>query len=186
MTLKYILLGLLDEPASGYELKRTFDLSLKHFWAAELSQIYPTLKKMREEGLIIGKTVHSALGPDKKIYARTDKGDSELNQWLSGEPLHGYYRFHYAAQAFFLSELADSAKALHFYQALKAMFETKLNELKEIERLNCGEGDEWLNVLPENEFYPYLTFRMGIHKMSTNIAWCDECISHIEKRMKSK
>ena len=37
MSLEHILLGLLREPASGYDLKAIFDERIQHFWAAELS-----------------------------------------------------------------------------------------------------------------------------------------------------
>lgn len=186
MVLKYILLGLLSEPASGYELKKTFNDSLNHFWAAELSQIYPTLKKMKSEKLIVSKRMRSVIGPDKKLYSRTKKGKEELLKWLSGKPLYGYYRFHYAAQAFFLSEKKDAKKALQFYCELREMFQTKLAELEQIEESLKGMEPGWLDVLPEESFYPYLTLRMGIHKMAGNIAWCDECIAHIERRVHKK
>ena len=50
MSLQHILLGLLREPASGYDLKAYFDSSVRYFWAAELSQIYPTLQRMEKSG----------------------------------------------------------------------------------------------------------------------------------------
>ena len=50
MSVEMILLGLLREPASGYELKRFFDLGIRHFWAAEISQIYSALKRQARAG----------------------------------------------------------------------------------------------------------------------------------------
>ncbi|WP_279579818.1 PadR family transcriptional regulator [Fodinicola feengrottensis] len=54
MSLRYALLGLLaDEPASGYDLARTFEISLQRWaWHARHSQIYPELNKLADEGLI--------------------------------------------------------------------------------------------------------------------------------------
>jgi hypothetical protein len=43
MSLRNIHLGLLDEPARAYDLRREFDASLKRFRAAELSRIDPAL-----------------------------------------------------------------------------------------------------------------------------------------------
>jgi DNA-binding PadR family transcriptional regulator len=46
VSLKYIMLGMLREPHSGYDIGKQFEQSLKNFWKAELSHIYPLLKKM--------------------------------------------------------------------------------------------------------------------------------------------
>lgn len=47
MSLKHALLGFLNYgPHTGYELKKVFDISVAHFWNAELSQIYPSLKAL--------------------------------------------------------------------------------------------------------------------------------------------
>ena len=40
MSLDHILLGLLREPATGYDLGNAFSENVRHFWSAELSQIY--------------------------------------------------------------------------------------------------------------------------------------------------
>ncbi len=46
MSLKHALLGFLNYGSmTGYELKKIFDPSIGHFWNAELSQMYPTLKQ---------------------------------------------------------------------------------------------------------------------------------------------
>ena len=37
MSLKHIMLGMLREPHSGYDIKKQFEKSLKNFWRAELS-----------------------------------------------------------------------------------------------------------------------------------------------------
>lgn len=36
------------QPSTGYELGRQFGEGAQHFWFAERSQIYPTLKRMRD------------------------------------------------------------------------------------------------------------------------------------------
>jgi PadR family transcriptional regulator AphA len=55
MSLDPILLGLLREPASGYDLKALLDHGIGHFWAAELSQIYPTLKRLEKDGFLTSR-----------------------------------------------------------------------------------------------------------------------------------
>ena len=51
--LKYVLLGFLNyTPMTGYELKQFMDESTANFWHAKQSQIYTTLKKLEEEGML--------------------------------------------------------------------------------------------------------------------------------------
>ena len=58
MTLKHAILGLLNyEPMTGYDLKKTIDISINHFWPAVQSQIYTTLAKMEKEGWVTVETI---------------------------------------------------------------------------------------------------------------------------------
>ena len=44
MSLDHAILGFLNyKPLSGYDLKKVFDSSVRHFWYADQSQIYRTL-----------------------------------------------------------------------------------------------------------------------------------------------
>jgi hypothetical protein len=42
---------------TGYQLKKQMDQSTQFFWHAALSQIYPTLKRMEEQGLLTGNVL---------------------------------------------------------------------------------------------------------------------------------
>ncbi len=83
MSLKHALLGFLNYgPHTGYELKKVFDVSVAHFWSAELSQIYPSLKALESEGLVEMKVEVQADRPNRKVYSITDDGRRELIDWL--------------------------------------------------------------------------------------------------------
>lgn len=83
MSLKHALLGFLNYgPHTGYELKKVFDTSVAHFWSAELSQIYPTLKALEGEGLVEMKVEVQDDRPNRKVYSITDDGRRELIDWL--------------------------------------------------------------------------------------------------------
>ena len=86
MSLKHALLGFLNYgPHTGYEIKKVFDISVAHFWSAELSQIYPSLKALEAEGLVEMKVEVQADRPNRKVYSITDDGRRELIDWL-GNP----------------------------------------------------------------------------------------------------
>ncbi len=84
MSLKHVLLGFLSYgPMTGYELKKFFDASVAHFWNAELSQIYPTLKQLQSEDLVEMEVDVQADRPNRKVYSITDDGGREFMEWLA-------------------------------------------------------------------------------------------------------
>lgn len=81
--LKYVLLGFLTyQPMTGYEMKQSMDHSTSNFWHAELSQIYTTLKKLEEKGLISSVSVEQESRPDRRVYSITEAGANDLAHWL--------------------------------------------------------------------------------------------------------
>lgn len=88
MSLEHILLGLLREPASGYDLKKLFDERIDYFWAAELSQIYPTLKRLEQRGWIRGREAASSRGPGAAFMnSRGRDGARSGTGWLGNRRL---------------------------------------------------------------------------------------------------
>ncbi len=86
MNLDSILLAMLNEPTSGYDLKAAFDRTVNHFWPAELSQIYRTLKRLEKAGLLKSRRQPSDRGPDRRVYRRTAAGRKELRHQLLADP----------------------------------------------------------------------------------------------------
>jgi len=83
MSLKYAILGFIDMvPLSGYDLKKMFDASVNYYWPATHSQIYRTLDRMLQDGLVTQEVVHQEDHPDKKVYSIADRGRAELRDWL--------------------------------------------------------------------------------------------------------
>lgn len=81
MSLRHALLGLLAaRPSSGYDLTRSFKVSLAHAWSAHHSQIYPVLAELLAANLI----EQESTGPrGRKVYAITDAGLVEMRRWLT-------------------------------------------------------------------------------------------------------
>lgn len=84
MSLPRTLLGLLDpQPAHGYDLKRSYDQRFGAEKPLAYGQVYAALARMLSHGLIEVAGVEAGSGPDRKRYAITDAGVSELHTWLS-------------------------------------------------------------------------------------------------------
>lgn len=179
MALTHILLGLLDEPATGYELKKLFDQSLSHFWDAEQSQIYTTLGRLKEEGLLTRKTVPSGKGPDRKVYQRTARGRKELLTWLAAGPDIGDLRIPYLAQTFFLQELDDPRDAVKFLRSLREHFRHRLEALRAIDAEFQKEFPDYPSAVPDDHLYPAITLQFGLRRLQATLDWIDESVSAI-------
>ena len=84
--------------ASGWDVQVVF-------WRAELSQIYPLLQKMEQDGLLSSHSDESEIGPTRRVYTRSAKGRDELQKWLLEGPTVGTEKLGYLAQVFFLANL---------------------------------------------------------------------------------
>lgn len=181
MALSHILLGLLSEPATGYELKKTFDQSLSHFWDAEQSQIYTTLARLKDEGFLTRKTVPSDKGPDRKVYQRTAKGKKELLKWLAAGPDIGDFRLPYLAQVFFLHELDDPRDAVKFLRQLHGHFRTWFGALSAIDAEFEEEYPDYPNIIPREYLYPAITLRFGLKRIQATLDWMEESIATTQR-----
>ena len=79
-----LLLGLLEgAPSHGYDLKRAYDERFGHDRPLHYGQVYTTLSRLLRNGLIAEAGVESGDGPDRKRYAITDAGVTDVEQWLN-------------------------------------------------------------------------------------------------------
>ena len=184
MSLEHILLGLLREPASGYDLKAYFDSSVRYFWAAELSQIYPTLQRMEKNGLLKSKVEPSSKGPNRRVYSLTPSGRKMLREWLLGEPQLGGERYGFVAQFFFMDAAGDWGATKRYVTALRKVLSGRLETYRKIER-------DWLRGeagYPDPEsppgFHQHMALRGGLHHLTARIKWCDEVIKQVDARIR--
>ena len=90
--LKFVLLALLGRaPQHGYELKAAFEQLLGGTWVLNIGQVYTTLSRLEQDGLIEAEVVHQELLPDRKVFSLTLLGQKELEGWMD-EPLAALIR----------------------------------------------------------------------------------------------
>ncbi|NLF75108.1 MAG: PadR family transcriptional regulator [Chloroflexi bacterium] len=83
-TLEYIVLGLIGEaPQSGYSIIATLEAGT-HRWSASPGSIYPILKRLEKEDLIVGELEIVYETRPRKMYQLTDQGEQALGEWLRG------------------------------------------------------------------------------------------------------
>ncbi|NND44554.1 MAG: PadR family transcriptional regulator [Xanthomonadales bacterium] len=181
MSLPHVLLGMLAEPASGYDLKQKFEQSVRYFWYAELSQIYPALAQLEKKGLLSSEKKPSDKGPARKVYTRTAKGRRELQSWLAAGPVLRTERLAYLTQLFFLDEIPNTNR-LEFMCELRDDFARRLEELQAIES-NWAENDpSFPDKLSDGALVKHMTLRSGLKKYAMMVEWCEECLARLEAR----
>ena len=63
------LLGHLDEPISGYDLRKVVDTSIGFIWQPSKTQLYAVLRRLVGSRLATERRVRQRRRPDKTLYA---------------------------------------------------------------------------------------------------------------------
>ncbi|HET9679771.1 MAG TPA: PadR family transcriptional regulator [Gammaproteobacteria bacterium] len=90
MDVKTLCLGaLMEGDASGYDIKKYFECTFRHFFVAGFGSIYPALAELTRTGQVTCKTIPQDGKPDRKVYALTPQGKDNFIAALSTcEPTH--------------------------------------------------------------------------------------------------
>jgi DNA-binding PadR family transcriptional regulator len=97
------------KPMSGYDLKRTFDASVRHFWSADQAAIYRTLSDLQADGLVTHERIEQQARPDRKVFHITPPGVHALDDWLAEPAPPVARREPLLVKLFFLSRLSPDA-----------------------------------------------------------------------------
>lgn len=178
-SLEHALLGLIAEggEVSGYDLIRTFRLSMSHYWHAHQGQIYPTLERMERRGLIRSREVVQQGRPNKRAYSMTEAGSRMLMQWLVS-PFEGMKLKHAPLlRCRFLGHLgADGARERLVEE--RAAWESYLRGFRDLERSYFPRERRFANV---NGMFTYFTLRHGIGTVERYIEFCDWAIENLDR-----
>lgn len=84
MSLGQTILGLLEtRPQHGYDLKRAYDEHFATKRPLAYGQVYATLSRLLKNGMIEVAATEAGAGPERKRYAVTDAGITDVEQWLN-------------------------------------------------------------------------------------------------------
>ncbi len=84
MSIGQTFLGLLESsPRHGYDLKRAYDERFGRSRPLHFGQVYATLSRLLKNGLVEVESVEPGGGPERKRYAITDAGVTDVSRWLA-------------------------------------------------------------------------------------------------------
>ncbi len=178
MSLDHAILGFLNyHPYTGYDLKKIFDISIRHFWPADQSQIYRTLARLEENGWVVMERIPQEDRPDRKVYHITEAGRAELLRWIASPPPLGEPRSAPLIQVFFSGQLTDEeilAKFENFAAVMRAILSQYEQVPAQIEPFQQEIPS------PREHFFWLLTLENGICNLRANLHWVESVIERIK------
>lgn len=167
----FALLGLLSiKPMTGYEMKKKVEQALSHFWKTSYGQIYPTLSKFVDDGLVTVEKVNTDKGPSSKVYTITVLGEQHLIEWLRVD-VEDFNAKDEALLKFYFSDLLSIEeviekleRALDYNLGVKTDYENAIVEMKKTSK----PSRQQLNV--------YLATQKGVCLNEARITWAKQCI----------
>ena len=123
MSVRHAILGLLAQrPRHGYELRAAFSAVIggDENWDVKPAQIYTTLDRLEEAGLVVKQSVEQDGGPEKRIYAVTSPGRLALQQWFDSgvAPEHQRDEFFVKLMTGLVSGEADLDRLIQIQRSL--------------------------------------------------------------------
>ena len=112
MDVKTLCLGLLTvKEACGYDLKKTFESSFKHFFPAGYGSIYPALADLAENGLVSCREIPQVGKPDRKVYRITEAGEKAFIDALNRTDPQHKLRSEFLAMIYFADRMDEERLA---------------------------------------------------------------------------
>ena len=171
--LKYAILGLVNrKPMTGYDIGKEFNFQLAEFWSAKHSQIYPELKKLVDEKLLVFDIEITGDILEKKVYNITEKGRKEFLKWLKkDEPMEQTPKNIFRLRMYFSNNLDTNTRIL--------LLENQILQHQDRLTFLLSQKEPYDGVPPVNSdaFGDYLVLDGAIIREESTIKWLNNCIN---------
>src|ERR1035438_1308493 len=142
MSVPLTLLGLLErEPSHGYDLKRDYDAYFGRGKPLPFGQVYATLARLSRDGKVLAGETEPGSGPDRKRYAITDLGVSEVEAWLT-EPVEAEPHLQTVLFVTVTLSLMLGRNAGSYLDIQRGAHLQRMRSLNETKRLDEKKADE--------------------------------------------
>ena len=160
---------------SGYDLKLEFERRMSGFWAESLGQIYPTLHRLREDGLVSQRKEAQDGKRDRVLYRVTKKGRRVLREWLAEPPEREQVRHELLLKLFFGEETGVERALEHL-----ARYEAIQRHLKQA-YAGFDHEIESEDVSDEAKAFWRITLLSGKYVNEARLRWCRDARRMLEE-----
>lgn len=172
----YAILGILNlSPSTGYDIKKYCDKVLSGFWNENFGHIYPTLKKMLEDGVI--EVVFSEKNEKKIRYGITEKGKQELETWFLEETIQQPIRSEFMLKLLFSSD-QPRENVVRMLEEYKQLHEKKIEKYLGMQK-DLEQGIH--EISKERSVFIKAVLRSGILSCEAAISWCKETMTEMKQ-----
>ncbi len=173
MSVRNALLGFLEQrPRHGYELRAAFEAVMggEQNWEVKPAQIYTTLSRLEESGLVVQEAVGQNGGPEKRIYAITSAGHNELVAWYQ-QPV----KTEHQRDEFFLKLMLSVATGEFDPRRLISIQRASLYQELHDKTAQRSEAD------PHSELAYILLLDQAIMHLEADLRWLDMIESRLDE-----
>ncbi len=171
----YVILGMLSiEPnKSGYDLHKAIEVNFGSFWGESYGQIYPTLKRLAEEGLIFPSKSTPGRGKQRQEYALTDAGHTCLREWLVLPFQNDPPRNEFMLKMFFCREAGPDVAMTH----VRELQRRNLQMIAMLQGIESAASQQQ----SQNPHRPYwmLTLGLGIAMTRAALEWSESALAEL-------
>jgi DNA-binding PadR family transcriptional regulator len=163
---EFALLGLLAlQPAHGYDLARRLKESLGSVWHIKLNQLYNLLKRLEQQGYLIGETETQEKLPARRCFHLSPAGQQRFETWLQ-TPTGCSVR----------AIRLEFTTRLYFAIQRDAEFANRLiDEQKETVRNGINQLTKTLDHIPPDQSFNRLAMELRLRQLSSILDWLEHC-----------
>jgi len=173
MSVRNALLGLLEQrPRHGYELHAAFEAVVggEEIWDIKPAQVYTTLSRLKESGLVAEQSLEQDGGPEKRIYKITAEGRQELSDWFAAPVTGGHQR-----DEFFVKLMISLAA--QGVDPCKIIYTQRASLYKELHDLTIQRGASD----PASELAHIMMLDRAIMHLEADLRWLDMIEARIDE-----
>ncbi len=176
MSVRHTLLGLLAKaPQYGYELRASF-MALaggSEAWEVKPAQIYTTLNRMADAGLIERNNPDGGGNDDKVVFSITPNGRQELEVWLDSGSLDDPQQDAFFLKLMLSLELPD-------IEATRLIQTQRSTLYRELHRITTLRG----KLNPKTELARILLMDKAIMHLEADLRWLDMIEARLDEVQK--
>ena len=171
---QFAILGFLaSEAGTGYDI-RTWLEGISSMWHESYGQLYPTLNRLSDEGLVTRSVTDGAKGSDKYVYSITDAGRGALKAWLEEPVYFAPPRFEIMLRVYFAKH-ASRETLVQQVQRYRAKVQESYDWCLELEKKYVLEKEPLFS-----SDHAFMTISHGIYTRRAQLAWCDDMLRRLQ------